>query len=40
MIFSLSGSKQKAKKTSGVTKTSISDIHSIDLLSTKYKKAV
>jgi len=41
MFFSLSGIIQKAKKSStGTTKTSVTDIHPIDLISSKYKKAV
>ncbi|WP_171037089.1 hypothetical protein [Maribacter algarum] len=41
MFFSLSGTNQKAKKPSnGISKTSISEINPIDLISSKYKKAV
>ena len=41
MFFSLSGINQKVKKpSSGVSKTSISEIHPIDLISSEYKKAV
>jgi hypothetical protein len=41
MFFSLTGLKQKAKKSlSNVSDVSISKIHSLDLISSKYKKAV
>lgn len=41
IFFSLSATDQKNKKpASSVSENSISDIHSIDLISSKYKKAV
>jgi len=41
MIFSLSGSSQKAKKSSNtISDASPSKIYPIDLISSKYKKAV
>ncbi|MFS4493877.1 hypothetical protein [Maribacter sp. 2308TA10-17] len=41
MFFNLSGTNQKAKKSSSsVSDATISKIHPIDLISSKYKKAV
>jgi len=41
MLFSLKGANQKAKKTtSEVSKTSITEINPIDLISSEFKKAV
>jgi hypothetical protein len=41
MIFSLSGTGQKAKKSStSITDSSSTKIYPIDLISSKYKKAV
>ena len=38
VFFNFSGTNQKTKEST--SKTSISDIHQIDLISSKYKKAV
>jgi hypothetical protein len=41
MIFSLSGTGHKAKKTStGISDSSTPKIYPIDLISSKYKKAI
>lgn len=41
MIFSLSGTGRKTKKTAtGISDSSTSKIYPIDLISSKYKKAV